>query len=93
MCLQAPLDPGAQMMILGTFSLRLSALLSLWVGFCRKMATSDCRVTFYQFGDLTERQLLFPVKIPRITLPEPTWDSMSSSELNSFIVGSSHSSS
>ena len=52
---------------LGTFSLHLSALLSLRVGFCRKMATSNCRVTFYQFSDPTERQLLFPVKIPRIS--------------------------
>ena len=64
---------------------------SLWVGFGRKMATRNCRATFYQFSDLPERRLLFPVTIPRITLPEPTWDSTSPPESSPFIVGSRNS--
>lgn len=67
----------------------LSSLCSAspWVDFGRKTATSTSRFTVYPFSSLTERQLLFPVKIPGLTLTRPAQDYMSSPELNSLEVG------
>ena len=72
-------------MVLGTFS--ISLLYFPLVSFGRKMAASNSRFTFYQLSNLTERKLLFPVKIPELTLIEPTWDYMSPSESNSHSSG------